>query len=139
MIRTILFAAFLICTVAAKAQMPLSFGYMNGMQPGFRHFGQADDSTRQQKKWFLTKFASISTGFIGFNGGSGTFLSAPMGIQLNRQLTNNVYAFAVVTVAPSLFNFNGAFYQPVNNQGKGGFMNRNNFGAYSSAQMGLMY
>jgi hypothetical protein len=59
-------------------------------------------------------------------------------LQLNRQLTNNVYAFAGVSVAPSFLHYNGAFYQPGINKSNS-FMNANNFGTYSVAHMGLMY
>ena len=138
MIRTILFAAVLISAVAAKAQSPLSFGTMNGMQPAFRHFNQVTDSNNLRKKWFVTKYAGISTGFVAFKGGSGTFLSAPVGLQINRQLTNNVYGFAGVSVAPSFFHYNSAFYQPGINKNNS-FMNANNFGTYSTAYMGVMY
>jgi hypothetical protein len=138
MIRTILFAAILLSAVALKAQSPLSFGAMNGMSPAFRHFGQLADSNGVKKKWFITKYAGISSGFMAFRGGSGSFLSAPVGIQLNRQLTNNVYAFAGVSVAPTFFYFNSPFSQPANNK-YNGFMNANNVGVYSAAHMGLMY
>ena len=136
--RTILFAAIILSAVAVKAQAPLSFGSMNGMQPAFRHFHQVGDSNTLRKKWFVTKYAGISTGFVAFNGGSGTFLSAPVGLQLNRQLTNNLYAFAGVSVAPTFFHFNGAFYQPGVNKNNS-FMNANNFGINPAAHMGLLY
>jgi hypothetical protein len=135
--RIILLGAILISAVAVKAQSPLSFGSMNG-QPAFRHFNQMADTNHLPKKWFITKYAGISSGFIGFNGGSGTFLSAPVGLQVNRQLTNNVYAFAGISVAPSFFHYNGTFYQPGINK-YNSFMNPNNFGTYSAAHMGLMY
>jgi hypothetical protein len=136
--RTFFFAAILFSAVSVKAQMPLSFGGMNGMQPGYRHFSQVGDSNNLKKKWFLTKFAGISTGFVAFRGGSGTFVSAPVGVQLNRQLTNNLYAFANVSVAPTYMNFNGAFYQP--GIGKfNSFANPNKFEINPAAQIGLMY
>jgi len=138
MIRTILFAAILLSAVAVKAQSPLSFGSVNGMQPAFRHFNQVADTGNLRKKWFVTKYAGISSGFVAFHGGSGTFLSAPVGLQINRQLTNNVVAFAGVSVAPSFFHYNNAFYQPGINKNNG-FMNASNLGIYSAAQMGLMY
>lgn len=134
MIRTILFAAILLSTVTVKAQSPLSFGSMNGTQPAFRHFDQVADTNHLRKKWFVTKYAGISAGF----GGSSTFLSAPVGVQVNRQLTNNVFAFAGVTMAPSFFTYSHSFYQPGINKNYG-LMNANNFGALSAAQMGLMY
>jgi len=134
--RTILFAAILASAMVSKAQSPLTFGSMD--QPAFQHFRQAGDSNSLHKKWFVSKYAGISTGFMVFKGGSGSFLTAPVGIQLNRRLNDNVYAFAGVSVAPSIFNFNGAFYQPAINKNNS-FMNANQYGVYSSAHMGLMY
>jgi hypothetical protein len=138
MIRIILFGAILIFSVAVNAQSPLTFGPVNGIQPAFRHFNQMADTNNLQKKWFVTKYAGLSTGFVAFNGGSGTFLSAPVGLQVNRQLTNNVYAFAGVSVAPSFFHYNSAFYQPGINKNNS-LMNANNFGIYPAAHMGMMY
>jgi hypothetical protein len=140
MIRTILFAAILLSAGAVKAQSPLSFGSMNGMQPAFRHFNQGADSNNVRKKWFVTKYAGISSGFVAFNGGSGTFLSAPVGLQINRQLTNNVFAFAGVSVAPTFFHGSNAFYQPGFNKNNR-FMNTNanNFDINPAVYMGLMY
>ena len=138
--RTILFAAILISAVAVKAQTPLSFGSIDYTQPAFRHFGQPGDINSPHKKWFFSKYADISTGFVAFNGGSGTFLSAPVGLRLYRQLNNNVYAFAGVSVAPTFFHSNSAaFYLPENNK-YNGFMNASNsFGINPSAHMGVMY
>lgn len=69
------------------------------------------------------------------------FLSAPAGLQINRQLTNNLYAFAGVSVAPTFFHFNSALYQPyqpgVNKNNN--FMNANNLSINPTARMGLMY
>ncbi|THU39520.1 hypothetical protein FAM09_13530 [Niastella caeni] len=120
-----------------KAQTPL-FGTMNGIQPAFRHFHQVADSNNLRKKWFITKYAGISSGFIAFNGGSGTFLSAPVGVLINRQLNNNLYAFAGISAAPAFFHFNSAFYQPGINKNNS-FMNANNFDVNPAAYMGLMY
>jgi hypothetical protein len=133
-----LFAAILLSAVSAKAQSPLSFGYMNSLQAPFRDFNQPGDTSKHRQKWFVTKSASISTGFVAFKGGSGSFLSASLGLQLNRQLTNNLYAFAGVYVVPSVFHYNNAFQQPGVNKNNS-FMNANNVGVYPTAQMGLMY
>lgn len=134
--RIILFAAILLCAVLVNAQAPLTFGAMN--QPYFRHFGQVADTNTHQKKWFLSKYAGISAGYMFFNGGGGPFLSAHLGVQINRQLTNNVYAFAGVNVAPAIFNFNTPYYQSSFNKNNS-FMNTNRYGVSSSAYMGLMY
>jgi len=133
--RIILFAAILVSAVMVKAQTPMTFGAMD--QPFFRHYGQVADTNTHSKKWIFSKYAGISTGFMFFRGGGGSFLSAPVGVRVYRPLSNNVYAFAGLSVAPSFFNYNSPFSQPAfkNN----GFMNANNFGVYSSAHMGLMY
>ncbi len=137
MIRIMLLATVLACIGTAKAQFTLTPGYMHGGQVAFNQFNQADTGLLH-KKWFVSKYAGLSTGFMAFNGGSGSFLSAPIGVQLNRQLNNNLYAFAGVSIAPTLLQFNNSFLQPATNK-NGGFMNSYNFGTYTSAQMGLMY
>lgn len=141
MIRTILFAAILLSAVSVKAQLPLSFGAYRGLQTGFEHLDQVLDTNRVQKKWFVTKFAGISAGFIGFRGGSASFLQAPVGVQLNRQLTNNLYAFANVAVAPAYLHFNSAFSQPLMGIKNYGLMNPNNhlLSINPAANVGLLY
>lgn len=134
--RIILFAAIVISSVVVKAQSALTYGLMH--QPAFRHFHAVADTNTLQKKWLVSKFGGISTGFIAFNGGTGSFLSAPVGLQVYRPLNNNVYAFAGVSVAPSIFNLNRAFYPSGINKNNG-FMNATNYGIYSTAQLGLMY
>lgn len=138
MTRIILIATILLSAVTADAQSPSGFGPMNGLQPGFNRFNQRIDTSHLQKKWFLTQYVGLTAGLTSFNGGNSSFLSVPLGVQLNRQLTNNVLAFAGVSVAPSYFPYFNAPYQPgmfKNN----GFMTPNSFGTYSTAQMGLMY
>lgn len=136
--RIILSAAILFSVMTLKAQTPWGIGGMNSIQPGFRPFNQLIDTQQLQKKWFLTKYVGLSAGMIGFNGTQGGFLSAPIGVQLNRQLTNNVIAFANVSTAPSYFPHINGFYQPLQNKNNA-FMAPNRFGNYSTAQMGLMY
>jgi hypothetical protein len=93
------------------------------------------------KKWFLNSYNSISTGMTFFNSGSAYFISAPIGLQLNRKLTNNLYAFAGVSAAPAYMNFNHSFLSADINKTNpsAGFYRTNNFGIYSRAEMGLMY
>lgn len=122
MIRTIIFIAFLMSAVAAKAQ--------------FAPFRQ--DSSSLQKKWFITKSASISTGFIGFKGGSSTYLAAPLSYQLNRKVSDNLFAFAGVSAVPYVFNFNSPLYQPAT--GKNSASSRyNNYGISPAARIGMTY
>lgn len=138
MIRTIFLAAILMSGLAVKAQTDPSFGAMNGTPSAFGHPQQPGDTNSIHKKWFVTKYAGISTGFVAFKGGSSTFLSVPLTLQLNRQLTNNLFAFGAVSAAPSIFRVNSGFYQPSMNKSNGR-MQTNNFAAYSDAKIGVMY
>jgi len=68
-------------------------------------------------------------------------VSAPIGLQINRRLTNNLFAFAGVSVAPTYFSTNSSF----NNEGmykmNPGFtqFSSKGFGMYSRVEGGLMY
>lgn len=136
--QIILFAAILVSAVVVKAQMPLTFGAVNSMHPAFQHFRQIGDTNAHQKKWIFSKYGGISTGFMVFKGGSASYLAAPLGVQVTRPLTNNLYAYGGLSVTPTYFNFNSPFMQPGINKNTG-FMNANNFGVYGAAHMGLMY
>jgi hypothetical protein len=136
MVRTILFAAILMSGMAVRAQTASSVGLMNGTQSK-----PVSDTNNGQKKWFITKYAGISTGFVAFKGGSGSFLSVPLVLQLNRQLTNNLFAFGSVSVTPYVFRYNGMPYQAAGNKNNS-FMqvnNKTNFSAWSDAKIGVMY
>ncbi len=97
------------------------------------------DST--QKKWFVSRYIGLSAGYSFFKGGSAAIVSAPLSLQLNRRLNNNLYAFAGVSVAPTYINLNRAFLNTdINKAGNGiNFYQPHNIAAYSSASLGLMY
>jgi hypothetical protein len=103
---------------------------------------QVKDST-MQKKWFISKYSGLSAGFVAFKGGSATIFSAPMGVQLNRMLNNNVYAFAGLEIAPSYINFNQRFVHA--DFTKTGFSNtfmagnRSQFSVNPAAYIGVGY
>ncbi|MCF6407198.1 hypothetical protein L3C95_30155 [Chitinophaga filiformis] len=138
MIRAILFTAILMSAMAAKAQLPLFSGAQDHTQPAFRNNSQETDTNYLRKKWFVTKYAGISTGFVAFKGGSSNFLSVPLALQLTRQLNNNMYAFGNVSATPYIFRYNSMFYQP--GVGKNSsFMHSNNYGISPAAQIGVMY
>ncbi|WP_146217684.1 hypothetical protein [Chitinophaga sp. S165] len=145
MTRIILFIAILMSAMVVKAQSPLSYGGMNGTRSALTDPHQMTDTNNLQKKLFITKYAAISTGFVAFKGGGGSFLSVPMGLQVNRQLTNNVIAFGGVSVEPSLFNFNTPLYQRgigKNNgmmYGNNGGTDGRNFSINPAARIGVMY
>jgi hypothetical protein len=131
-----------LLSLAASAQVGMPVGIMNNTQMGgFPYYRQQLDSNSLNRNWSLNKYAGISSGFGFFNGGSSTFISAPVGLQLNRRLTNNLYAFAGISVAPSYFTYNRSFndfniYK--SNPGNSRF-NPGGFGIYSRAEAGLMY
>ncbi|WEK34076.1 MAG: hypothetical protein P0Y53_16435 [Candidatus Pseudobacter hemicellulosilyticus] len=131
MTRLLLIIAIVFMAGAAQAQVPPTFGaYANR---------QSADSTQLKSKWFLTKNIGLSYSFFTGRGISGSVVSAPMSLQLNRQLNNNLVAFAGVSVAPNMLQFHNAFNQPQLIGAKHGFMNQNNFNLSPSAHMGLMY
>jgi len=137
MIRTILFTAILLSAIGVKAQVPSYGGAQDSTRSFFRRPVHETDSSLQ-KKWYVTKYAGLSTGFIGFKGGGGSFLSAPLALQLNRPLTNNVTAFANVSAAPYLFSFNGISQQTGLSKNNN-FMQVRKLGASAAASIGLMY
>lgn len=125
-----------------KAQSHLPVSSLNFSQslyfPGYRPIG---DSNQLSQKWFFSKYAAISTGAVFFNGGGGTFLSAPVGLQLNHPLNKNLIAFAVISAAPTFFNYNSLYTDPVFNKSyPGSYMaNPYGFGLNSRVDIGLMY
>ena len=107
--RIIILTAIMISFTALKAQtiLPGSFlDYTN--RSAFANNIHPHDSLTN-KKWSLAKYSGISTTFSFFKGGNATVVSAPIGLQLNRRLNNNLYAFANVSVAPAYINFNSSF------------------------------
>ncbi|WP_349314254.1 hypothetical protein [Chitinophaga sp. MM2321] len=138
MLRIILFAAILMSGMAVNAQIDSSFGAMNGRESAFKHPQQVSDTNNIYKKWFVTKYAGVSSGFVAFKGGGSSFLSVPLALQVNRQLTNNLYAFGGVSMTPYIFHYNSIPYQPAINKNNS-LMQTNNFTAYSDAKIGVMY
>ena len=128
--------------LAGNAQQGVPLGLMNNTQMGgFPNYRQQMDSSSLNRNWSLNKYAGISTGFGFFNGGNTSVISAPIGMQLNRRLTKNLYAFAGVSVAPSYFTYNRSvndFNIYKSNPGNTRF-NSSGFGIYSRAEAGLMY
>lgn len=138
--RTFILISFLIIAATADAQTFLPGSFIdNSYRGSLLNNIRANDSAFK-KKWFVSKYSGISTGFSFFNGGNATFVSAPVGLQLNRRLNNNLFAFAGASVAPSYVNFNSAFLNANFNK-----INANNsykssaLGIYSRAELGLQY
>lgn len=130
----------LFCSMAVKAQTYIPGHSMYYIQPGMFGPSQYSFENPGNKKWFVSKYASVSAGYSFSRAGSFNYLSAPIGLQLNRKLNNNLYAFAGVSVNPTYFNFNQPIPLSGNNKS---FYNSvygpNSFGIYPRAELGLMY
>ena len=114
-----------------------SFNYIQ--RPAFINSIGLNDSI-PNKKWFVSKYAGVSTSFNFFRGGNAFVVAAPLSLQLNRTLNNNLYAFANVSVAPEFVNFNTNNFLNPNIKGiQNNSFHSNSLGAYSSASIGLMY
>lgn len=125
-----------------NAQSPLDYNVMNyRTRSVFNMNNSPYDSSRVQKKWQLSKFGGLSTGYSFFNGGTAGIISAPIGLQLTHPLNKNLYAFAAISAAPAYFNFNSSFGNPLMNTFYPGSMasGLNQFGWYQRAEAGLMY
>jgi hypothetical protein len=138
-ILSMIFSSFFIML---KAQDPLALRNMSIM-PGinYNYLNSPDNSINTHQKWFVSKYAGISTGMLFYNGGATSYFSAPVGIQLNRQINHNLYAFAGVSVAPTYYYMSNSFQNtrsgnmyPMNNM-----LSPNSLGIYSRMEMGLMY
>ena len=137
---------FLILTsisfLSPKAQTHLPVSSMNFMpwQP-FPIYNTLNDSSHLNQKWYFSRYAGVSAGFTFFNGGGATYLSAPVGLQLNHPLNNNLIAFAGISAAPTFFSFSHSFTDPAFYKSYPGsyLPNTYSFGMNSRVEMGLMY
>ena len=134
LIACILFAA----TLNAQTFLPGNF-------PGLRQRATFANelepiNSLSAKKWSFSKYTALSTSYTFFKGGSAAIIAAPIGLQLNRRLNNNWYAFANVSVAPAYINFNQSFLTTGTNKNypRNGFQS-NGLTMYSSASLGLQY
>jgi hypothetical protein len=132
----------MISFISVKAQTPLTLNGINQTPLGnYNPSNSLGDSNTVQKKWSLYKYGGVSASYAFFNGGGASIFSVPVGLQLNRRINNNLYAFAGVSVAPAYVNFNRSFIQSdVNKMNPG--INRystNSFTMYSKFEAGLMY
>jgi hypothetical protein len=140
--RIIVFFILIISFISVEAQTHLPLSGMNYTQrDAFNHYNSISDSNNANKKWSLYKYGGFSASSVFFNGGNATVFSAPIGLQLNRRINNNLYAFAAIGVAPSYINFNRSFINSDINKNNAG-INRystNGFSMFSKFEAGLMY
>lgn len=139
--RTIFLFIMLATTVSTNAQDVMKGSYaILPQQQSIINKVQITDSM-PGKKWFVSKYVGMSTSIGFFNGGNATVLAIPVGIQINRKLTNNWYAFAGVSAAPAYVNFHQSFMSANNNKfsTNNNFMQSSRLNVYSRAELGLMY
>jgi hypothetical protein len=137
--RGFLLMVMLFFFATVKSQTILSPGF--GIYPqstAFLNNGSHLHDSASAPKWFFTSYRGLSTSVSFFKGGNASIFSAPMGLQLNRRLTNNWFAFANVTVAPSYISINPRYLGGLNKNFSNSFK-QNSFGLYPAASLGLMY
>jgi len=112
----------------------------NNYRSGFAYTGYPSDSS-SQKKWSLTRYSALSTTYSVFKGGQAQIVAAPIGLQINRRLTNQLYAFANATIVPAYVSFNRSFIAGGSNKAfrNNGLFKSSVFDMYSSASLGLQY
>ena len=138
-ILSLIFSSFIFML---KAQDPLGLRTMSFM-PGanYNYLNSLDNGLNTHQKWFVSKYAGISTGMLFYNGGNTGYFSAPVGLQLNRQINNNLYAFAGVSLAPTYYYMSNSFAGSSSNNiyPMNSMLSPNSLGIYSRMEMGLMY
>ena len=139
--RAFLLLAFALVTgwCSAQAFFPGSLSY-NRLYHPTSPYAQLDSSTTLQKKWSLQSFSSVSVGMMFWKGGSASYVSAPLGLQLTRAINNNVFAFVAITAAPAVVNFRQAYNNSnFKNAGMQGINQPYKLGGYGRAELGLGY
>ena len=140
--RIIFTFVVMVFATALQAQTTLPGSFSNNTYGNSLAANKNVYDSGAPKKWFVTSYTGITAGYSFFRGGGGaSFVAAPISFQLNRRLSNNLYAFAAITVAPTYFNFNRAFVTTDLNKinTRNSFYQPGSFSMYSAATMGLMY
>ena len=136
----VLFLVFMLFFfITVKSQTVLSPGF--GVYPQnttLLNNNHLHDSVAAPK-WFFSSYRGLSTSISFFKGGNASIFSAPMGLQLNRRLNNNWFAFANVLVAPSYISINPSYQSGFNKNFNNNSFKQNSFGLYPAASLGLMY
>lgn len=135
--KMLLFTA-LISSLSVKAQtlLPMSFIGYNQPLTFSRSFDDASG-----RKWSIHPYSGIFAGYSLFSGDNASILAVPVGLQLNRRINNNLYAFAGVSAGPVYMNFNRSFLaaNPYQAHQYNSLLSPGNLGIYSRAELGLMY
>lgn len=140
--RILLFILIMLSFFSVKAQtlLPLN-GINHTPTSAYNQSKSISDTNIIEKKWSLYRYGGFSASYGFFNGGNASIFSAPIGLQLNRRLNNNLYAFAGIAAAPAYINFNSSFINSDINKNSPGIsrFNTTGFSMYSKFEAGLMY
>jgi hypothetical protein len=138
--RKVILFVLVVSATTLKAQTFIGSGLVNSSYRAGFNTGYVNDSI-SKKKWSLSKYSGISTSFSFFRGGNATVVSAPFGLQLNRRLNNNLFAFAGISAAPAYVSFNRSFMAADLNKANQNnpFYKANSLAVYSRAELGLQY
>ena len=124
--------------LSPKAQTALPAGSLNyAAWPAFSGYSSFSP-VNLGHKWYVSKYAGLSAGSVFAARSGSSFLSVPVGLQFSYQLTKNLYPFAGVSVAPTVFSFNRLLTDPRFNASFPGH-NPYSFGLNSRVEAGLMY
>lgn len=136
--RKILVVIILLVAIQAEGQTYLPFNSTHNYLQN-RYINTDLSGFNSGKKWFVSRYSGITAGMSFFNGGTANFVAAPIGLQLNRRINNNLFAFAGVSAAPSYVYFNRAFTGAHFGNGHNNLYQAGNLGLSSRAEVGLMY
>lgn len=101
---------------------------------------QFNSNRNPNQKWFVSKYMAVQAGTAFYPGGNAFVFSAPIGVQLNRKINNNLYGFGGVYVAPTYTSFSNTFMNPSYNKSYPAlYGNPYSIGINPGVQMGLMY
>ena len=97
------------------------------------------DASRPNR-WLLKPFASVSAGYLFYNGGGASYLSAPAGLALFRPLNPNWTLFGAATISPTVLSTN-RWTAPISDPNYHGYPwgSANGLGITTGIQGGLMY
>ena len=140
--RSIIFVSMLmIFATQAKAQYNLQRNYLNNYSERVALDSNHFNNNNVGKKWFVSRYMGMFTSVGFYNGGNATIFATTVGLQLNRKLTNNWYAFAGVSAMPAYIGFNRSFIATNTNKlmQPNSLYSPNNFNLFPKAELGLMY
>lgn len=137
----LLFTLIIMLLFSALKAQTISPGFTSDMYTSSLYNNKHLYDSTAPKKWFVSRYIGINAGYSSFRGGHASTIAAPLSLQLNRMLNNNLYAFAGVSIAPAYISFSNAFVNTdlskINTSNN--FFKTGNMGVYSSATLGLMY